>query len=304
MLRVAFFGQSSSYSLAAWKHVFSKQDMYQIVAVVEGRTTPVYGLKHRLRQGRVKTSPKDDTQLAGVVASCGIDVLQTCDVNDALVIRFIKHAQIDRVVCVGFHTLFSQELLQVSRLGGLNAHPSKLPLYRGPSPIFWQLREGVHASSVTIHALDAHEDHGEIYAQSAWTIPKRATGEEIYKQAGDLAGRMLAPLLTRFGRSEEVRTHTQFHAQATRARRPKPEDALIVPRDWTVAHVIDFATGAPFFRTPWFRFGEAVFFARTGLESRVGEKLPGDYVVLDDLLYVQCLDGVAVVLIQTEPRES
>jgi methionyl-tRNA formyltransferase len=47
-------------------------------------------------------------------------------------------------------------------MGFLNFHPGTLPAYRGPDPIFWQLRNGEPAGAVTVHRMEADFDAGPV----------------------------------------------------------------------------------------------------------------------------------------------
>ncbi|HED13527.1 MAG TPA: hypothetical protein ENI62_07735, partial [Gammaproteobacteria bacterium] len=43
-----------------------------------------------------------------------------------------------------------------------NLHPSLLPAYRGPTPLFWQFHRGEHHTGVTLHRVNAEFDGGDI----------------------------------------------------------------------------------------------------------------------------------------------
>ena len=57
------------------------------------------------------------------------------------------------------------DLLQLPRFGCYNLHPSLLPKYRGPAPLFWQFRHGEPETGVTLHQMDHRIDAGDIVAQ-------------------------------------------------------------------------------------------------------------------------------------------
>ena len=67
--------------------------------------------------------------------------------------------------------------LAVPRLGFLNLHPSLLPFYRGPQPLFWQLRDGA-LTGATVHYMDEGLDTGDIAAQIAVPLPDGLSGPE------------------------------------------------------------------------------------------------------------------------------
>jgi methionyl-tRNA formyltransferase len=150
---------------------------------------------------------------------------------------------------------------------------------------------------MTLHQLDAQEDHGMIYAQSDFAWPHRATGDDLYTRAGALAGDMLVELLPKLQQGP-LRGVPQDDRLASRAPRPKPEDAYVEPWEWECEHLVDFACGAGFFRTPWMRLGEDIFFMRTGVGAEVGRRMPGQYLLQGSQLTVQCKDGLAHLEIQ------
>ena len=77
-----------------------------------------------------------------------------------------------------FRGAYRRSLLHVPRRGFLNVHPSLLPEYRGPSPLFWQLHAGETSHwRVSVHWMDAEFDTGPL-PTSAWcrwlmALPKR-----------------------------------------------------------------------------------------------------------------------------------
>jgi methionyl-tRNA formyltransferase len=66
---------------------------------------------------------------------------------------------VDAVVVACFPWKLPPALLARPRLGGLNVHPSLLPLGRGPEPVFWTLRRGERRTGATIHRLDGRVGH-------------------------------------------------------------------------------------------------------------------------------------------------
>ena len=56
------------------------------------------------------------------------------------------------------------------RLGFLNLHPSLLPAYRGPRPVYWQLRHQA-PTGVTVHYMDEGLDTGDVAAQRPVALP-------------------------------------------------------------------------------------------------------------------------------------
>ena len=294
-MKVAFFGQSGPYAPLGLATLLSQSNPFEVALVVEGRKFPMGRQIHRWLAPAPRALPGTES-LADTATALGIEVLQTADVNATAVANALRARHIDCLVCVGFDRLFAPALLAAVPVA-INAHPSALPQLRGPAPLFWLLRDGVRQTAMTLHGLDAREDHGPIFAQAPWEIPPRVSGEALYNVAARLAGRMLASLLSQAA-SGPLQSWPQI-GTPTRAPRPKAEDACIEPATWDCGHLVDFACGAPYFRSAWMRLGDSTFHLKTGFEAQVGAHLPGEYVLQGDILAVRCRDGVAQVQVQT-----
>jgi methionyl-tRNA formyltransferase len=71
--------------------------------------------------------------------------------------------------------------------GFLNLHPSLLPHYRGPHPLFWSFRQGEPVVGVTLHVMDQGLDTGDIVLQTPLALRDGISGaeaEQLLAQAG------------------------------------------------------------------------------------------------------------------------
>lgn len=115
------------------------------------------------------------TPLAALCRRLDIPVLRIDDVNGAAVVHaFAAHAP-DLIVAFHFDQIFSEATLGRARLGGINLHPSLLPLHRGPVPTLHALADGKGEFGVTVHRLAAAIDAGAILAQEAVALPADTT---------------------------------------------------------------------------------------------------------------------------------
>lgn len=85
-------------------------------------------------------------------------------------------------------------VLTIPRHGVLNWHPSLLPTYRGPQPLFWQLRDGA-PTGVTIHYLNEELDTGDIAAQTAVALPDGVSGPEAERRLASAGVELLRGVL-------------------------------------------------------------------------------------------------------------
>ncbi len=110
----------------------------------------------------------------------------------------------DLIICIGFPWLFSQAALDVPRLGAINIHPSKLPLYRGPFPLPWAVRNGETEIAMTVHRMDANFDTGPILAQAPVRIDEEAwTFEEVIPHFAAALQEIIPRTLARIAAGDE-----------------------------------------------------------------------------------------------------
>ena len=294
-MRVAFFGQTGPYAPPALRQLAGAAG-FELVLVVEGRKGYINRRGFVIERPRPRALP-DGENLTDLGIAAGLPVLITTDVNAPAVVGRIASYEPDWIVCVGFDRLFGRPLLAVASTGGINCHPSRLPKLRGPAPIYWAVKAGARSLAVTLHGLDPGEDHGPVYAQESFVLPRRATTDDIYRLAGTIAGRMLVSSLGTAAAGVLVGV-AQDHRAASRAPRPKAEDAYFDPAQWDCEHLLDFVNVAPFCRAAWTRLGDEVFFVRRALGCEIGKRMPAQYLQRGSTLIVQCRDGVAEVEIQ------
>lgn len=100
--------------------------------------------------------------------------------------------KVDLHIVVAYGKIIPSSILQQSRLGALNIHPSLLPRWRGPSPIQSTILNGDQETGVTIIKLDEQMDHGPILATSD---KRQVTSQTTYQKLHDELSRLGAELL-------------------------------------------------------------------------------------------------------------
>ena len=290
-IKVVFFGQSGPFSAPALRGLLRlKSDQFEFCAVVQGVRRPIGGAPHawsrpsRLRPRRILGGQN----LCDVAVAAGIPVLVTADVNAGDVASELRRLEPDVLVCVGFHCLFERALLEVPRLMAVNVHPSLLPRWRGPSPIFWMLKAQESKLGITLHCLNEGEDAGDILWQAEVDRPAGLTGGELYALAAEGAVEALGAFLNDPLGMERV---PQGARVGPRARRPTPEDAEVDPKEWGCEALADFATGAHYFRQVILVIYGDRYPVKSVERIELGESLPGDWLEVDDLFGVRCRDG-------------
>ncbi len=155
------------------------------------------------------------------VAAKGLDSLNLC--------RLVETHKADLLLSVGYPRVLSPSVLAAAPDGGVNVHPSLLPRYRGPSPVFWQVALGETRSGVTVHRMTSGVDEGPILAQIETRIGVHETSGALFPRLARLAARLVIETLDRL-EVGPIAERVQDPAAASFQRRFRIEDSLI---DWS-----------------------------------------------------------------------
>jgi methionyl-tRNA formyltransferase len=138
----------------------------------------------------------------GTVRKHGLPVVSISD-DAANTYRLVHELDPDVLVMACFPHILNVSWLTLPRLGVLNVHPSLLPHYRGPAPLYWQRRHRESRVGVTVHWASDTPDAGPIVAQASrpadWSCTDEALTEQHGAVAGSLLRAILAPLRARGG---------------------------------------------------------------------------------------------------------
>jgi methionyl-tRNA formyltransferase len=103
--------------------------------------------------------------LSRIADHLGIPILRLWRVNDEHARKDIEALQPDAVVMASFDQIIGARALAIPEHGWLNIHPSALPLYRGPEPVYWTIADGAPTAGITLHRAAPRFDAGPILAQ-------------------------------------------------------------------------------------------------------------------------------------------
>jgi methionyl-tRNA formyltransferase len=137
-----------------------------------------------------------------------------------------------------FPWLLPPPWLELSPGGALNIHPSLLPAYRGPAPLFWQLRAGETRTGVTVHRIDEGVDTGDIVARVEVPFADGLARDGLEACLAAAGARLLAEALRAPGPARP-----QPKAGASCQGLPQASD-LEIPTTWTARRAFNFMRGA------------------------------------------------------------
>lgn len=192
-LRVLFFGLPAGASAAVLRGLLEAGlDVAGVVLpagsvphLTPGSSAPVIAVQpHHAASPLLFLDQPADT--AAVAWEAGVPVLAARDLSHPDTLETLSALRPDVGVVACYTRRIPTAVLCLPHYGILNIHPSLLPAYRGPTPVFRQLRDGA-PTGVTVHYLNEELDAGDIAAQAECPLPdgiSEGEGEGLLMTAG------------------------------------------------------------------------------------------------------------------------
>lgn len=79
--------------------------------------------------------------------------------------NFLEKLNAELVLVFGFSWILPKQLLECVPFGFFNIHFSLLPAYKGPTPLFWQIKNGEKQTGISIHRMIDKPDAGLVVLQ-------------------------------------------------------------------------------------------------------------------------------------------
>jgi methionyl-tRNA formyltransferase len=171
----------------------------------------------------------------------GIPTIEPERIRDAL--PTFAGLAADLYAVASYGKIVPQAVLDLPRLGALNVHPSLLPCYRGATPLQSQLRDGIATGGVSIIAMDAGMDTGDVVLQEARTLGALETYGELHDRFAELGAEMLGRATAQALAGTLARTpQSDLGCAEDAARtltRPLRKDDTLVDWTWPARRVVD-----------------------------------------------------------------
>lgn len=294
MLKILYAGSPLASAIVLKKLIDnSSQSGFQIAGVL---TNPP--------STRGRHSDLIPTEVAKCASENGIPVFEfdhlMADAREA-----VGPLNADLLVSFDYGRIFGPKFLGLFPMGGINLHPSKLPLYRGCTPVPAAILNGDKSLGITVQKLALKTDEGDILSQAE--IPLDGTETTLSLMDGDgnssliteAGSKLLLEVLSGAAKDGELNGKVQ---EGTSSYTPfiKKEDGLI---NWEEsAELIDRKIRA---YTPWpLCSSEWNGSKLTIIKSRVSDsgtaEKPGTVLPYRKAVGIEIACGNGTVLIVTE----
>lgn len=180
--RVGFAGFPSDYSLG------------MLLALIDGGVA-LAGIATSLGANPVISG---ENALSQVANHMGVPLLRLARINEYDSLVALRRLDVDFFLVASFDQILREKALAIPRQGWINVHPSRLPQYRGPEPIYWAIVNNEAQTGVSFQRVERGIDAGPLLLQrdepihpadDAGTLARRLTqlGAESMPQVLQLA---------------------------------------------------------------------------------------------------------------------
>lgn len=102
----------------------------------------------------------------------------------------------DILVCFAYGHIFGPKFLAMFKMGGINLHPSLLPMYRGCTPVNASILNQDKETAFTIQTLSLGMDEGNILAQKKVPLTGKETADSLLHAAAVDGAQLILDLLS------------------------------------------------------------------------------------------------------------
>ncbi len=129
------------------------------------------------------------------VLARGLNYIDYDQLDEPQLIEKVQKLDVDAAVVCSFNYKIPRVLMNATKDGIINVHPSMLPKYGGGNPYSRVIMNSETETGVTIHFMDEGFDTGDIIAQKAYHIHSKATMGTIFNELNVLGIELLLQVL-------------------------------------------------------------------------------------------------------------
>ena len=136
------------------------------------------------------------------VLSRKLNFIEYDELDEPQLLQKIRDLNVDAAVVCSFNYKVPKALMEATKDGFINVHPSMLPKYRGGNPYSRVIMNGETETGVTIHFMDEKFDTGDIIVQRPYHIHSKATMGTLFNELNVLGIELLLQVLQAYETNE------------------------------------------------------------------------------------------------------
>jgi methionyl-tRNA formyltransferase len=196
----------------------------------------------------------------------------------------------------GYGRLIHLEKIQTKKTQLFNIHFGPLPAFKGPTPIFWQLKQGIPFLGLTIHRLTQKFDEGGV----VWSKEVKNESFFTYKYVEQLFCNLIVEgvffVLNERIQGKKLIDVERKAVDSSRQTRPKLEDIQVNWEKMSSLEICNLIKAC----NPWNK-GALTFYKNTEFKLMDAREIdmgptcnPGTIIELDKTLRIQCYNHHAI----------
>jgi methionyl-tRNA formyltransferase len=111
-----------------------------------------------------------ENALSQIADHMGVPLLRLARVNEYDSLAALRRLEADLILVASFDQILREKALGLPRLGWVNVHPSLLPKYRGPEPVYWAIVNDEKETGISFQQLQRAIDAGPLLIQRSEPI--------------------------------------------------------------------------------------------------------------------------------------
>ena len=223
-MNILYIGSSGALSLIPFKKLLSSEHLITAVGVFN----PVI-LKNKIialeNNSLALTANQHDIPL--------IDLSQSVNV----IIEHCKNMPVDVILMSCYGKRLPVQVSALAEAGCFNMHPSLLPQYRGPEPVFWQMKHGSR-TGVSWHHVIEDFDAGDVVKQKVVHLEDGDDYQTVNRMLAETGAELMLELLSDVAENR-LSAASQPAEGASYYPYPVAQD-FVVDTAWSAQHAFNF----------------------------------------------------------------
>lgn len=195
-----------------------------------------------------------------VLRECAIPII-TVNKKDFTnqLLQAIKEYQVHVGLMITFTYKLPAAVYQLPKKGFYNMHPGPLPTYRGPDPVFQQIKNREPYAGITIHKVEEEFDKGAVVLTDKIRLSVNDTYGLLTEKLGETAARLIDTLMKMAALDIDIPMRRQDETKVVYYKRQSAPDITINWETMTADDIIALVNAC----NPW----------NKGAVTRIGQKV-------------------------------
>ncbi len=210
-MKILFFG-TSNYCLPVLETLHKNFDLVAVVT----------------KSHNMKTLSETPYRPDFIGSGTGVKVFTPNNKSELLSLKEnLETLRPDLAIVADYGMIIPKEIFNIPSHQTLNIHFSKLPKYRGPSPVQYTILEGDKSAWITIIIMDEGIDTGMIIWQKEVKILDGSeTTSDLYRELFSIAASELPSIINKYT-NKQLKTSKQLNSEATYTKSFTRKDGFI-----------------------------------------------------------------------------